>query len=151
PLGGVVAPGVLRQALLRYLGGEQQHWQILAELAFLDLPAQYEAGLIGQLCAQDDQIRSPLLQFSVGIRDAVGHGGLVACDLEHRGHAQGKVILALDDQYSAVHAGSWEGAAKAASYPAIARHGKERRQPDVRDVARWVVLDTFVRQTPCKS
>ena len=74
----VGALGVLRQALLSHVRGEEEDREVLSEAALLDLPAEHEAGLVRQLGAEDDQVGPAQLELALRIGGILGGGGLVA-------------------------------------------------------------------------
>ena len=100
------ALGVLRQTLLAHIRGEEEDGEVLPEAALLDLPAEHEAGLVRQLGAEDDQVRPAELELAQRIGGILGSGGLEARRVEHRRHAQGELVLALDDEDAALHRGA---------------------------------------------
>ena len=87
------------------IAGEQDHRQLRAELPFANRSAQNEAALIRKLGAEDHQIGQALFQLALRVGGALRHGGGVPGVVQHRGHAQGEVVLLLDDEDAAFHRG----------------------------------------------
>ena len=98
--------GVLRQPVLSDVRGQKQDREVLAEPALLDLSAEHEAGLIRQLGPEDDQVGPAQLELALGVCGGLGGGGLEARRPEHGSHAEGEVVLALDDEDAALHRGA---------------------------------------------
>ena len=102
-VGGVLRLGVLVQRLGADVGREEDDGQVGAEAPLANGAAEDEAALIGQLGAEDDQIRPPLLELALSIGSGRGEARLVPRRLQDRRHREGEVVLAFDDEDAALH------------------------------------------------
>src|SRR5262249_49528293 len=81
----------------------QEHGEVGAEFSSLDVAAKYESRLIRQLGAKHNQIGPPSFQLALGFGAIFGERSLVAGAFEDGGHAEGKIVLVFDDEYSTIH------------------------------------------------